>query len=55
MNLGDSATGVVKSTIDCLYPLLGGTTGAPDDWKVDNLLGEKGAPDAPAEGVLIEV
>ncbi|MCH7698808.1 MAG: hypothetical protein IH865_07715 [Chloroflexi bacterium] len=55
VNLGDIATGVVKSTIDCLYPLLGGTAGAPDDWKVGTLQCEKGARDAPAEGVLIEV
>ncbi len=55
MNLGDIATGTVKSTIDCLYPLLGGTAGAPDDWKVNALQCEKGAAGAPAEGVLIEV
>ncbi len=55
VNLGDIATGTVKSTIDCLDPLLGGTAGAPDDWKVNALQCEKGAADAPAEGVLIEV
>ena len=55
VNLGDIATGVVKSTIDCLYPLFGGTASAPDDWKVDSLQCEKGAVDAPFDGVLIEV
>ena len=55
VNLGDIATGAVKSTIDCLYPILGGAAGAPDDWKVGTLQCEKGARDAPAEGVLIEV
>ncbi len=55
VNLGDIATGVVKSTIDCLYPLLGGSAGAPDDWKVDVLQCEKGSGNAPSEGVLIEV
>ena len=55
VNLGDIATGLVKSTIDCLYPLLGGTAGAPDDWKVNSLHCEKGAADAPAKGVLIEM
>ena len=55
VNLGNIATGVVKSTIDCLYPLLGGAAGAPDDWKVNSLQCEKGAADEPAEGVLIEV
>ncbi len=55
VNLGNIATGAVKSTIDCLYPLLGGTAGAPDDWKVSALQCEKGAQNAPAEGVLIEV
>ena len=55
VNLGDIATGAVKSTIDCLYPLLGGTASAPDDWKVNVLQCEKGAANAPAEGLLIEV
>ena len=55
VNLGDVATGAVKFTIDCLYPLLGGTAGAPDDWKVNTLQCEKGTSDAHAEGVLIEV
>ena len=55
VNRGNIATGAVKSTIDCLYPILGGTAGAPDDWKVNTLQCEKGTSDAPAEGVLIEV
>lgn len=31
LNLGDIATGRVKSVIDCLYPVIGGRLGAPDD------------------------
>lgn len=42
INIGDIATGVVKSTIDCLYPLIGGTAGSPEDWRIDEMLVEKG-------------
>ncbi len=45
INIGDVATGHVKSVIDCLYPILGGTAGAPEDWRVHVLVVEKGAPD----------
>jgi hypothetical protein len=55
LNLGDIATGVVKSTIDCLFPIIGGTVSDPDDWKVSVLQCEKGSGDARSRGVLIEV
>lgn len=42
INIGDIATGPVKSIIDCLYPIIGGKSGAPDDWKIDRLRVEKG-------------
>ncbi len=45
INIGDVTTGPVKSVIDCLYPILGGTAGAPEDWKVHLLVVEKDAPD----------
>ena len=45
INIGDVATGPVKSVIDCLYPILGGTAGAPEDWRVHALVVEKDAPD----------
>ena len=50
VNLGDIATGRPKNVIDCLWPLLGGVAGAPDDHLVtalrrarDDSLGMNGA------------
>jgi hypothetical protein len=40
-NIADIATGPVKSTIDCLWPLIGGQPGAPEDWRVEELVVEK--------------
>ena len=37
INLGDIATGPVKSTIDNLQPILGGPTNNPDDHKITKL------------------
>lgn len=37
VNLGDIATGPVKSIIDGLYPLIGGTRAAPEDWRIVRL------------------
>lgn len=37
INLGDVATGRVKSVIDCLWPVLGGAPGAPDDDRISCL------------------
>jgi hypothetical protein len=34
INLGDVSTGRIKSVIDCLYPILGGAAGAPQDSRV---------------------
>jgi hypothetical protein len=42
VNVGNIASGTVKSTIDCLYPLLGGNEGKPEDWRIDRLLVTKG-------------
>lgn len=42
INIGDIATGIVKSTIDCLYPVIGGSAGSPEDWRIDEILVEKG-------------
>jgi len=42
LNIGDIATGTVKSTIDCLYPLLGGSAKSPEDWRIAILQVEKG-------------
>jgi hypothetical protein len=37
VNIGDIATGKVKSLIDCLHPVIGGTAKAPEDWRIDRL------------------
>jgi len=42
INIGDFATGRVKSVIDNLYPILGGVAGAPDDWRISELCVAKG-------------
>ncbi len=42
LNIGNIATGEVKSIIDCLYPVIGGLKGKPEDWRVDVLQVEKG-------------
>ena len=41
VNLGDVATGPVKSVIDCLQPIIGGPFGNPDDHRIVLLLVSK--------------
>lgn len=53
INIGDIATGTVKSVIDCLYPLLGGTPGAPEDWRIESLYVAKSLADVPENSVAI--
>lgn len=38
VNIGNVATGPVKSTIDCLQPTIGGRLGNPDDHRIVRLL-----------------
>jgi hypothetical protein len=40
-NLGEIATGRSKPLIDCLWPVLGGRPGAPDDWRIQDLVVRK--------------
>ncbi len=42
VNIGEIATGRVKSIIDCMVPVLGGKYGAPEDWRIDQLIVSKG-------------
>jgi hypothetical protein len=42
INIGDICTGRVKSIIDCLYPVLGGAAGKPEDHRISTLVVEKG-------------
>lgn len=41
VNLGEIATGPVKHVLDCLYPVLGGNPGNPEDWRIELLQVEK--------------
>lgn len=41
VSLGNISTGKVKSLIDCMFPIIGGKRGAPDDWKIDLIHAEK--------------
>jgi hypothetical protein len=45
VNLGDVATGKAKVLIDGLWPILGGSRGAPDDRRVAALVMRKGVAD----------
>jgi hypothetical protein len=45
VNIGDVATGPVKSLIDCLQPIIGGRPGNPDDHRITRLLVAKGVAD----------
>jgi len=38
VNIGEISAGTVKSTIDCLWPIIGGKGGAPDDWRIKDML-----------------
>ncbi len=42
VNIGEIATGRVKNILDCLYPILGGKAGRPEDWRIRILQVEKG-------------
>ena|GEM_PF-6910869 len=41
VNIGEIPTDTVKSTLDCLLPIIGGKEGAPEDWRIDELLVER--------------
>ena len=55
VNLGDIATGRVKTVLDCLCPLLGGEPGDPCDYRVRWLLVRKGIAGVPPGGVRVTV
>ncbi len=55
VNIGDIATGKVKSLIDNLFPVVGGTAGAPEDWRINVLDVEKGAGDLADDQVQITI
>lgn len=53
LNIGDIATGKVKTTIDSLYPAIGGVRGQPEDWRVSILQVEKRSATSAGAGVHI--
>ncbi len=53
INIGDVATGKPKPMIDCLYPILGGPPGDPEDWRIDVLQVEKDIKDLEADVVAV--
>ncbi len=55
INLGDIATGRIKPILDGLYPLLGGTARAPEDWRIRALAVEKGTRDLSPDSVSVTV
>lgn len=55
VNLGDIATGKIKSIIDCLYPIIGGTMGNPEDWRINVLEVKKGVETIPENSIRVTV
>lgn len=55
INLGDIATGKVKSIVDCLYPIIGGNLGNPEDWRIDILEVRKGVKTISEEAIRVLV
>ena len=55
INLGDIATGPVKAFVDCLYPLLGGHVGAPEDHRIASLTVAKGRAQQPGDSVSVRL
>ncbi|HEY9720519.1 MAG TPA: hypothetical protein V6D47_00790 [Oscillatoriaceae cyanobacterium] len=55
LNIGDIATGRVKNVIDCLFPVIGGTAGAPNDWKFDALYVKKEVEGLGEDGLSIAI
>ncbi|VVB90323.1 Uncharacterised protein [uncultured archaeon] len=55
INLGDIATGRIKSIVDCLYPIIGGNKGSPDDWKINILEVAKGVKTIPKNSVKVSI
>ena len=55
LNIGEIATGAVKSTIDCLFTAWGGALGTPCDWKIHKLFVEKGSFGTSESEILISI
>lgn len=53
INIADISSGRVKSILDCLYPILGGEEGSPEDWRINYLEIEKNVPSLKCNAVSI--
>jgi len=55
INLGDIATGVLKSVLDCMYPIWGGLPGRPNDHRISQLWVDKATAGLTATQIGIQV
>jgi hypothetical protein len=55
INIGEIATGRVKNVVDCLWPLIGGQPGAPQDWRIRTLQVEKAFPGLGVDEIRVQV
>lgn len=55
LNLGEIVTGAVKSTLDALWPLLGGSPGAPHDHRICQLTVMRNPGEPPSDGVDVVI
>ncbi len=55
INLGDIATGVLKSVIDCMYPIWGGLPGRPNDHRISQIWVEKAVGGLTATQIAVQV
>jgi len=55
VNLGAISSGGIKAFIDCLYPLIGGIQGTPDDHRISRLILEKKVPKLKAGQVRVKI
>lgn len=55
VNIGEIASGQVKATIDCLWPMLGGKAGAPQDWRIRTLQVERSASTSQSGSVRVQL
>jgi hypothetical protein len=55
INIGDIATGAVKSFIDCLYAIWGGAAGSSSDHKIDELIVAKDVQGVAPDSILLRL
>ncbi len=55
VNIANVSTGPTKPIIDNLYPIVGGTAGDPEDWRIDRLFVSKGHSGLSEDQILIMV